>query len=321
MAIIKGIKKYIYGYYEYGKHINGMNPLLFTIDGIWCKFRYGCVFNQFTEGGFYKYRGYQRNNILTYRNWLKVIKANNPNDIHYFKNKVDFNIFYQSYIGRDWLHSVQMSKSEFSSFIEKHHCAIIKPIDDWEGNGICLVHFDDYDVESLYKDYKSKNILIEEVVKQHNEMMFNNKSVNTIRVYSIFDSTKQKAFIIKTALRAGVGNSIVDNSHGGGMAYEVDVESGHIISSGWSHIITDNIIHPGSNICMLGRTIPYWNELKIMVTRAAEMMPSVKFIGWDVAITDNGPLLIEGNHDPDLDIMEFVGHSGYLPIIKQHLNL
>lgn len=49
------------------------------------------------------------------------------------------------------------------------------------------------------------------------------------------------------------------------------------------------------------------------------MMPSVTFIGWDVAITEKSPIFIEGNHDPDLDIMEFVGNSGYLPLIKQHL--
>ena len=70
---------------------------------------------------------------------------------------------------------------------------------------------------------------------------------------------------------------------------------------------------------MPGRLIPYWSETLQMVKSAAEMMPSVKFIGWDVAITKDSPIIIEGNHDPDLDIMEFVGRSGYLPIIKEHL--
>ena len=70
---------------------------------------------------------------------------------------------------------------------------------------------------------------------------------------------------------------------------------------------------------MLGREIPLWKEAMAMVKRAAEMIPSVKYIGWDVAISENGPLFIEGNHDPDLDIMEFVGNSGYLPLIKRHL--
>ena len=60
MNILKGIKKYIVGYYDFGKTIDGMNPCVFVIYGLWCWLRYGCVFNQFTEGRFYKYRGYHR---------------------------------------------------------------------------------------------------------------------------------------------------------------------------------------------------------------------------------------------------------------------
>ena len=138
-------------------------------------------------------------------------------------------------------------------------------------------------------------------------------------MYSIYDENEKKAYIIKTILRVGVGASIVDNSHSGGCSYEIDVETGRVVSRGWSHTVTEQIFHPSSEICMLGRQIPFWQETMSMVKRAAEMMPSVTFIGWDVAITEKSPIFIEGNHDPDLDIMEFVGNSGYLPLIKQHL--
>ena len=319
MNILKGLKRYVAGYYDFCKTIEGMNPFVFIIDGIWCWFRYGCVFNQYTEGGFYKYRGYHRKKILTYRNWKKIIKLNDPTDIHYFKNKVDFNIFYRDFVGREWLYSETMTEVQFYDFVSKHDSAIIKPIDDWEGNGVELLEFVGKDVSELFNDFKSKKVLIEEVVKQHPLMVFNNKSVNTIRVYSIYDDAEKKAYIIKTTLRAGVGASVVDNSHSGGCSYEIDIESGRIVSRGWSHTVTEQIFHPGSDICMLGREIPLWKEAMAMVKRAAEMIPSVKYIGWDVAISENGPLFIEGNHDPDLDIMEFVGNSGYLPIIKRHL--
>lgn len=319
MEIFKGIKKYILGYYNYGKRIEGISPCMFVIDGLWCWFRYGCMYNQFTEGGFYKYRSYHRKRILTYRIWQKVIKVNNPADIHYFKNKVDFNTFYKDFVGREWLYSQNMTETDFANFVYRYNTAIIKPIDDWEGNGVSLVAFCNQDTKSLYNKFKSQKVLIEEVVKQHPEMTFNNRSVNTIRVYSIYDEVEQRAFVIKTTLRAGVGDSIVDNSHAGGCSYEIDVNTGRIISCGWSHTVTDQLFHPGSDICMLGREIPFWQEAMSMVKRAAEMMPSVKYIGWDVAIGKNGPLLIEGNHDPDLDIMEFVGRSGYLPTIRKHL--
>lgn len=317
--LYRGIIKYVKGYYAYAKKIEGMNPYSFLLDGVWCRVRYGCVFNQYTEGSFYKHTAYQRRRILTYRYWKKLVKLNAPADVHYLKNKVDFNLLFKNYIGREWLDTSTMNETDFISFAKKHQKAIVKPIDEWEGNGIHIIDLCRKNMRSLYESLKANHLLIEEIVEQHPRMVFNNNSVNTIRVYTVFDDTEKKAHIIKTTLRAGVGTSIVDNSHSGGCSYEVDIDTGRIDSFGWSHAMTGLIFHPGSDICMLGREIPYWKEVKDMVKQAAEMVPSIKFIGWDVAVLKNSPILIEGNHDPDLDIMEFVGHSGYLPIIREHV--
>lgn len=248
------------------------------------------------------------------------MSVNADSDIHYFKNKADFNTFYEEFIGREWLRSKTMTENEFKEFASKHGEAIVKPLDDWEGNGIRMMVFPNSEgLNAAYETLKSENVLIEEVVVQHPEMVFDNKSVNTIRIYSVYDDTQRTAFLIKTVLRVGVGDSVVDNSHAGGCSYEVDVETGRIISMGWSHAMIGLIYHPGTEICMLGRKIPHWPEVKEMVKQAAEKLPSVKFIGWDVAVTEERPILIEGNHDSDLDLLEFVGHSGYLPVIRKHI--
>ena len=80
-----------------------------------------------------------------------------------------------------------------------------------------------------------------------------------------------------------------------------------------------NLFHPGTDICMIGRKIPYWKEVLHLCESAASMIPKVQFIGWDVAISTQGPLLIEGNNTPDIDIMEFVGNYGYYDVIMSHL--
>ena len=81
--LYKGITKYVKGYYAYAKGIEGMSQLAFTLDGIWCRMRYGCVFNQYTEGGFYKHTAHQRRRILTYRHWKRLVRLNDPAQIHY----------------------------------------------------------------------------------------------------------------------------------------------------------------------------------------------------------------------------------------------
>jgi hypothetical protein len=72
---------------------------------------------------------------------------------------------------------------------------------------------------------------------------------------------------------------------------------------------------------MLGFKVPNWHIAIDSVIKAAEKLPQCRLIGWDVAITENGPLLIEGNHEPDLCLIEFVGNHGYKNIIREHLNI
>ena len=44
-----------------------------------------------------------------------------------------------------------------------------------------------------------------------------------------------------------------------------------------------------------GFRIPYWNEVRELVKNVHAKLPDIRSIGWDVAITPNGPVLIEGN--------------------------
>lgn len=94
-----------------------------------------------------------------------------------------------------------------------------------------------------------------------------------------------------------------------------------IISKSYCANGLETDIHPGTDIKMTGRVIPFWSEVIRLCINAAFKLKECKFIGWDVAITEKGPLLIEGNHTPDLDMVEFVGSHGYLPTIKGLLNL
>lgn len=50
--------------------------------------------------------------------------------------------------------------------------------------------------------------------------------------------------------------------------------------------------------------------------KAAEYLPQVGIIGWDVAITEDGIDMIEGNHNPDYELYEYLGSNGYYEVFK-----
>ena len=52
---------------------------------------------------------------------------------------------------------------------------------------------------------------------------------------------------------------------------------------------------PGTNRPFVGYRLPCWNQLKQVALQAASAFPWARAIGWDIGISDRGPVIIEGN--------------------------
>ena len=62
--------------------------------------------------------------------------------------------------------------------------------------------------------------------------------------------------------------------------------------------------HPDTGAAIEGRAVPLWGEAKALAIAAHREFNDRIAIGWDVAILDDGPILVEGNGNPDLDILQ-----------------
>lgn len=279
-----------------------------------------CLIRQYVIGEFWKLSNPERKKRLTYSRMVKLFaKYNDAKYIHILNYKQEFNAYFKDFVHRDWIYVNKVSEDDFLLFLKKHDAVIIKPTDGVEGGGVrkfTLSENRDINLSKLYTNLKEENVLVEEVIVQHPRMIFGNNSVNTIRTHTILDS-QGKAHVIKAILRAGVGNSVVDNYCQGGSIYEVDLKTGLVCTYGQSKNNSQSYIHPGTDIVMLGYKIPNWEIVIKECERAAELLPQIRIIGWDVAITVNGIELIEGNHNPDYELFEFLGSTGYYKKIKE----
>ena len=59
-----------------------------------------------------------------------------------------------------------------------------------------------------------------------------------------------------------------------------------------------------------GRSLPFWEEVKSVAVRAHRAFNDRKLIGWDIAILDSGPIVVEGNSSADLDILQRTARAG-----------
>ena len=66
--------------------------------------------------------------------------------------------------------------------------------------------------------------------------------------------------------------------------------------------------HPTTGARILGVKVPFWNEILKMLDSACRKVPTVRYIGWDVAITPCGPVIIEGNTTPGYKYYQIPAH-------------
>lgn len=149
--------------------------------------------------------------------------------------------------------------------------------------------------------------LMEKYITQHPIVSkLNPSSINTIRMYVFQDKTGNVAFL-EAFLRIGKAFSLVDNTAAGGFVARIDHEGGRL---GKICIFMPEMIllsgHPDHGTLVEGVTIPFWAEAQELGIRTLGALPNTRFAGLDIAITEDGPILVEVNVQPDLDGLSFM---------------
>jgi hypothetical protein len=154
-------------------------------------------------------------------------------------------------------------------------------------------------VAQLQKKISGKS-LWQERVEQHPDMSrLNASSVNTMRILTFNNNGRVELF--SAALRIGGNNRTVDNWNAGGIAVAIDLETGMLREEGFAKPDHGGRTtrHPETGVVFLGYQLPFFKESVDMVCRLHRYLYGIHSIGWDVAVTPDGPILIEANDDWD----------------------
>lgn len=284
------------------------SKIIIFFDMIYCSIHYLAGYMDYLVFNFEDLNGKQRSTFITRGvNNAYIKKMNNPAYYEKFDNKILFNQIFKKYIKRDYLNLEEASENEFSKFVQKHPIFIVKPINLQCGKGIEKIDSSKQEIKTLYQQFKqSGQHLIEEVVEQSNEM---NKlfptAVNTLRIVTA--RKDGKTTVLFRALRIGNGNNVVDNFNHGGM-YTVVNEKGLIEKPAIDKKGNVYLSHPVTQTKIAGFQIPYFEQVLEMVKEASTVVPEVGLVGWDIALTDKGPVMIEGNQLPGYDIYQSKVH-------------
>ena len=108
----------------------------------------------------------------------------------------------------------------------------------------------------------------------------------------------------------GVGGGFVDNGCSGGIFAGLDVDTGIVTTQGADLMEHRFLLHPTTGLTIPGFQVPQWEQVRRTVEEAVTLVPNAIIVGWDVAVTAQGPVLIEGNAYPRVQIMQTAGMQG-----------
>jgi len=258
----------------------------------------------------------RRQFIPTHERVLYCERLNKPENQMIFDDKGKTYEVFKPYFKRDLTEVVGYAKEsvqDFKTFVEAHPRFIIKPFNGGNGRGIKIVDASESDsfealCQTLKKEYPS-GFVAEELIVQSKELAeVHPASVNTMRIFTILFDDGRVEFL-PFSWRVGRGGSCVDNGGSGGIFCALD-ENGVVVSTADEKGRIYEV-HPDTGHPLIGFQVPRFEEAKALAAELAKVVPTNRYCGWDIALTDDGWVMQEGNWQGGIVAFQCPMQRGY----------
>jgi len=294
-------------------------PLL-VLDTGWCVLRYGMALTDYLNFKLYKRTHAQRKEYFGAMREEKFYDTVSPPAYKKrFTVKPDFIREFAAYTRREITVPGRDDFAHRCTFMHKHAECMSKPHDGSGGASVEKRKASDItDRQAFYDHAKENRIYLEELVTQHPDMnVLCPASVNTIRMMTYNDNGTP--VFLWCGLRVGNGINPVDNFHAEGMGVNIDPETGKLYGVAINKDNEEFVAHPTTGVVFDGFQLPDFAQAKQMVLDACLLSDKIKMIGWDIALSDKGPLIIEANRWPGFDLVQVLADRGRMDIVRDVL--
>jgi len=253
---------------------------------------------------------------------------NDKNDSEIIKHKYRTYEKFGKFFMRDVIEITSAKDYDnFISFAKKHPKFIVKPDNLGLGMGIHIEDVEEQDLEPLFENFLNEiesnrdksedtysSIVLEELIVQDEafEKLYS-KAVNIIRITTIL--VEGRPLLLDAWLRVGMGGYNITAANLAELYCGVDLDTGIVLTDGFTELYGSYEYHPDTNVKFKGYQIPRWDELIMAVKKLAQVLPSVRYVGWDMALTPKGWVLVEGNENG-----EFLGQLVFNKPYKEMVN-
>ena len=225
---------------------------------------------------------------------------------------------------------VVVNKDYFSSVLKKTNADILfcKPADCGSGGkGIFILKrknnmFVDEEGNQFSFDYLVKmsgsDWIIQEAVE--NCQVLKNiyeYATNSFRVLTYFKPS-EGAKVMYCILKLGNNKAYTDNAHTGGIYVKIDTKTGNLADTAYDENLYSYKAHPLTGVKFKDKKIANIGQVVSLAEKLGNICPSMTFVGWDIALTPEGPVVLEGNSSPGLTIIQrtYGGMQEFIKLVQ-----
>ena len=314
---------------EKAHELSGRSKAWLAADMARCARKYGSGYHDYIQFGMYDLTEAQKATMVTrVVNRELMAHLNDETKSIVLDDKGLFAEKYAKFMKRDVLDLTRAAPEEIDAFVAKHPRMFCKPTAGDSGKG-CFIYEAPEGVthEQFMEEMKAHDTgVCEEILPQHpQQMAVNPYSLNCMRLVTLIDD-KGVPHVIYAVQKFGVKDVPVDNYGPGGIGCRVDVDTGVVR---WPGVLGEGYMrqvfteHPVSHVKFEGYQPPFFQEACDMVCEAALVTPEMRYVGWDVGITPDGPAIVEGNDFTDYLFYQHVPQTpdgiGMLPVFQKYV--
>ncbi len=288
----------------------GKSKLYIRLDMAWNFLVYGTGYTDYFRGDFINLTREEKKTFATARRFYKLIAY--MNDEQYsiiLGDKLIFDELFRDYLHRDFVNLRNCTVDDFARFLQGKETVFAKETRGECGHGISKITVSRIDdLPSLYDRLcENGQLLVEDAIIQSDDVnAINPYVVNSFRIVTVYKDGVAK--VISNALRINQDDTEVIGCTND--LYFRLGEDGRIDSNVIDDYARVYDVHPMTGVRFADVCINGVKEAFEMCEQAHLRIPQVRYIGWDVAFSVDGPVMVEGNEYPGYGILQFYKLQG-----------
>ena len=282
----------------------GKSKFYIRMDMMWNFLTRGTGYTDYFRCNFIELSNKEKDTFATAKKFYKLLAYLNSEEyLVVLNDKLIFDELFKEYLGREFINLQISSPEQFKEFLSDKTTVFAKENHGEGGHGITKLKVADItDVEALYNELKKNGqLLVEDAIIQHEDLnQINPYVVCSFRIITLYKDGK--AYMIANAMRINQDDAEV-----------IGCTNDLYFSIGADGKIDSNVVDDYGNIYethpMTGKrfsdvVIHGVKEAFDMCVEAHQRIPQVRYIGWDVAFSVNGPVMVEGNEYPGYGLVQ-----------------